>query len=140
MRSLVMLLIASATLGCSASLPAPEHQAELDNVARCFHEAVAVLQTEPETPDQLSMFMKQARAAVIESRRRSTDANFGVLRWNASGTSLVTSSGEAIRCRVASRTHENYGSDGSAWLAEYEFFVPDTDYRSRTTIQLTMPN
>jgi len=138
MRTLIILLIAIVAAGCSDSSRARNYQADLDNVALCFHEAVTVLQAEPETPDDLAMFMQKAKAAVAQSGGSPTDANFLVLRWNASGTSLVTSSGQPIHCRVAGQTHDNYGPEGSAWFTDYEFYVTGTEYRSKTTIELAI--
>lgn len=119
-------------------MPAPNHQADLDNVAVCFHEAVTVLQAEPENPEDIAIFMKDAKAAVDKSGRDSSDADFDALRWNSDGTSLITTSGERIRCRVAKQSHDNYGPQGTEWITEYEFYVPNSDHTSRTTIQLTM--
>lgn len=122
----------------TGSLPARNQHAELENVARCFHEAVTVLQAEPDTPDHLAMFMKEAKAAVDESGRGPTRANFDALRWNSDSTWLITTSGERIRCRVVKQIHDNYGSRGTAWFTEYEFYIPDSEHSSRTTIELRM--
>ena len=140
-----LLLVA----GCGGSQPStppqtesssgPKDQADLDNIALCFHEAVTVLQAEPDRPEDLAVFMKNAKAAVDESERDSGDADFNALRWNPDGTSLITKSGKLIRSRVTKQTHDNYGPQGSEWLTEYEFYVPDSAHISRTTIQLAMP-
>ena len=97
-----------------------------------------MLQAEPETTNHLALFMKEAKTALDESGRGPTRANFDALRWNSDGTGLITTSGEPIRCRVVKRTHDNYGSHGSAWFTEYEFYIPDSEHSSRTTIELTM--
>ena len=116
----------------------PNVHAELENVAACFHSAVSILQAEPATPVEVGAFMHKAKSAVVASRRPSTDANFGALHWNATRTSLVTTVGQPIHCRVLGESHDNYGPQGAAWFTEYEFYVPGTDYRSRITIQLTV--
>jgi hypothetical protein len=118
------------------SPPGQADQADLDNVALCFHEAVTVLQTEPDAPAELAVFMKKAKAAVDQSKRDVGDAEFHALSWNPDGTSLITQSGKQIRSRVANQTHNNYGPQGFEWLTEYEFYIPDTNRTSRTTIQL----
>lgn len=139
MRAIGTFLLVLLVPGCAESVPARDQQADLDNVALCFHEAVTVLQAEPETPDHLATFMRNAKAAVDTSSRDSTGADFDALRWSSDGSSLITTSGEPIRCRLAQRTHDYHGPDGSDWFMEYEFYVPDSDYISRTTIQLSMP-
>ena len=92
MRTQSVLLIAIVAAGCSDSSQERNCQADLDNVALCFHEAVTVLQAEPETPDELAIFMQTAKAAVAQTNGPQSDADFSALRWNASGTSLVTTS------------------------------------------------
>lgn len=139
MRTLfIVLLTAILITGCSDSSRVRGDQADLDNVALCFYGAVAVLQAEPESPDDLAVFIQHAKSVIAPSDGSSTDADFGALRWNASGTSLMTSSGQPIRCRVVGQAHANYGPEGSAWFTDYEFYVPGADYRSRTTIELAM--
>jgi hypothetical protein len=140
------VLLLSAGCGDSQSSSPPQtvsqsaatDQADVENLARCFHEAVTVLQAEPESPGELAVFMKNAKAAVDRSGSESGDADFNALLWTPDGTSLMTQSGKLIRSRVANQSHENYGSQGSEWLTEYEFYVGDTDCTSRTTIQLAM--
>jgi hypothetical protein len=120
------------------SISGPDDQADLDNAAFCFHEAVTVLQAEPDTPKDIATFMKNAKTAVENSERDAGDADFNALRWNSEGTSLITTSGKPIRSRVAKQTHDNYGPQGSDWVTEYEFYVPDSEHISRTAIQLAM--
>jgi len=154
LRSLAAFIVATPALllvvGCgdspsstlpkntTSSISGPNDQADVDNVALCFHKAVTVLQAEPDTPKDIATFMKDAKAVVNKFARDSGDANFNALRWNSDGTSLITRSGKPIRSRVAKEGHDNYGPQGSEWLIEYEFFVPDSDHTSRTTIQLAM--
>ena len=143
----IAALIILQVAGCGdlqPSIPPPQEaarnqQAELDNVALCFHEAVTVLQTQPETPAHLAQFLKEAEAVVYQSGRGPTRANFKALRWNSDGTRLITTSGERIRCRVVKQLHDNSGSHGSAWFTEYEFYIPDSEHSSRTTIELRVP-
>jgi hypothetical protein len=154
LRSLTALIFTASALlpvvGCSRSqssppprkttnsISGPNDQADLDNLALCFHQAVTVLQAEPDTPKDIATFLKDAKEVVGKSQRDSRDADFTALRWNSDGTSLITRSGKPIRSRVAKQTHDNYGSQGSEWLTEYEFYAPDSTHTSRTTIQLAM--
>ena len=138
MRTLITCFLALVLTGCSAVDRTGNNQADLDNVASCFHEAVTVLQAEPETAEDLAEFMQRGTAAVAASDRPPTAADFTALRWDKAGKSLVTASGHPIRCRVTEQSHDNYGPEGTAWVMQYEFFVPGTDCTSRTTIELRM--
>ena len=139
MRTLIFLSVAIVATGCSDTGRTSNDQADLDNVAVCFHKAVTVLQAEPETPNDLASFMHKAKSAVTQSGGVPANANFTAIRWNTSRTSLVTTAGNPIRCRVVEQTHDNYTSEGSSWFTEYEFYVPGTNHRSQTTIELAMP-
>jgi hypothetical protein len=126
------------SLDTANTMPAANHQPVLDNVAVCFHEAVTVLQAEPKELEDIAIFMKDAQAAVKKLGRDSREADFDALRWNSDGTSLITASGERIRCRLVEQSHDNFGPQGSEWISEYEFYVPRSNQTSRTSIQLTM--
>ena len=99
-----------------------------------------MLQAKPQTPEELAEFMRRAQEAVAEGERAASGDDFDALRWSDNGAELVTTAGQRIRCRVTAETHDNYGPDGTAFVTEYEFYVPGSDDSARATIELRINN
>jgi len=149
LRSLAAFIVATPALllvvGCgdspsstlpkntTSSISGPNDQADVDNVALCFHKAVTVLQAEPDKPKDIATFMKDAKAVVNKFARDSGDADFNALRWNSDGTSLITRSGKPIRSRVAQRGHDNYGPVTAILLSDRRCSVNDSVVMLLTT-------
>jgi hypothetical protein len=133
----VAILLALFFLGCSAPEPA-NLQAELDNVASCFFESVSLLQDRPAKPEEVGSFLKTAFDKLPDGTQEIRGADFSALRWNKESETLVTSTGKPISCRIVERTHDNYAPHGTAYTFVYEFVVPESPFRSRTSIELKM--
>lgn len=140
MRILMVLLLTVFLAGCNETVSKNNHAAELESVAACFRHATTIMQNEPETIESVPQFMWQAREKSDASETDAPDANFDALHWSTDGTSLVTSAGDTILCRVVSRQHDNYGSSGTSFLTIYEFYIPETGESVETTIELSIPN
>ena len=138
MKTLILFLLALPTLGCTRSTPVATSQAELDNVARCFHATTTLLQSEPDTPTDLADFLRRGKLKSPNSTSVPVDTDFDALRWNSDGSSLLSSSDEIITCQITKQEHDNYGAEGTARFTEYEFSVPHSDVRAQTTIELSM--
>jgi hypothetical protein len=141
MRSIELPLAALLVLvvsGCpSQRTPRPSEQASLDHVAQCFHDSVTLLQREPESPDQFAALIREADAQLGASNDTALRGAFSRLRWDDSGKRLITPSGAEIQCRIQGEQEDLY-DDGSSLFATYEFFVPRTELRATTAIELSM--
>ncbi len=127
-------------MGCMRSKRADIPQLELENVARCFHAATSLLQAEPDSPSQFAEFLLRAKATAESSGSIPAGVDFAALRWKDDGKALETESGASIACRISKQEHDNYGDAGTAWLTEYEFYIPNTEFRTQTSIELSMSN
>lgn len=149
--AIVALLFAVATVsGCSNNVEtksnsSPELDAllfsELENVAECFHAATAVLQTEPNDINEFSDFLRRAKRRVLdEPTNEPYVESFKMLKWNATESEIITTTGKTIQCRIAEQSHDNYGPAGTAFITKYEFFISGTKCRAITTVELSTRN
>jgi hypothetical protein len=111
-------------------------QVYLDNVASCFHDAVTRLQREP-PPDDFALFLRRAARKASSPDDGVRTGDFRKLRWDATGSRLLSPKGAEIQCRIAKREHDQY-DDGASRFLTYEFFTTRSVVTAKTTIESSM--
>ena len=90
---------------------------------------MTLLQREPEAPGQFAACIREAHTQVATSGDAALRDAFSRLRWDDSGTKLLTPSGNEIECKIKAAEEDLY-DDGSSLFATYEFFVAHMELRN----------
>lgn len=138
-RSIITaILFALGLVGCITAPIFDSVQHELDNIANCLETATWLLQAEPGNADSVAAFLSHASAAAAKRSDLPDGSDFDLLNWNKTKSKLITQSGLEIVCRINGTQHDNYGPAGTAFVTEYEFYIPSTGKMSRVLIELKM--
>jgi hypothetical protein len=132
MKKAVAILGMIAMLsGCVMLRTRSALQAELQNVADCFFDAVSIMQNEPVEKGNLAVFLRDAKA----KQKTKGKGDFALLRWDESGEHLRLSGGQKVFYRVAEQSHDD-ADTWSATFTTYEFFTKEPVPPARTTVSL----
>ncbi len=118
--------------GCTVLHTRATLQAELQNVADCFFDAVSVLQDTPSETGNLAVFLHEAKAM----QQTKATGDFSILQWDASGNHLLLSGGQKVFHRIKKETHDDFTDGRSATHITYEFYAKEPIPPAETTISL----
>jgi hypothetical protein len=141
-------MIAVVLLGCSTqntqqttalgtSETASMVQDELDNVARCFHDSVSLLQREPAEGESLSDFLAAGGKARAASRSNAV-GGFARLRRNAAGSAVVVGPDAIVRFVKDAESHDDSADGRSTWSWTYRFTADGRSESAETIIVLSV--
>lgn len=136
MKRAAYIFLIPALLGCSRD-PEPIADAKyLATVAACFHIAVSEMQAEPESPEVVGAFLRDAIATTQKRNPRALVAEASDLRWASGGDTLVSPRGNSVSCKIVAREHDNL-ADGASWNTTYEFSTLGGAAKANVDITLT---
>lgn len=124
-------LIAMLT-GCTMVRTRSVLQAELQNVADCFFDAVSILQDTPADTGSLAVFLRKAKA----NQKTKGTGDFTILQWDESGNHLQLSKGQKVFYRITEEIHDDFTDGRSATHVTYEFYTKEPVPPAKTTISL----
>jgi hypothetical protein len=112
-------------------------QDELDNIARCFHDSVSLLQRQPEQGESLSDFLAAGEKARAASQQEPDDG-FAGLRRNATWTAMVVGADAVVRFGRDAASHDDYADGHSTWSWTYRFTAEGRSESAETVIGLSV--
>lgn len=138
----ILLLAAVIVLGqpvgvvTMSDMEEPPDQAMVSNTAICFFEAVGFLKKTPQSPEEYSMLLLEAKGILESIGVRLGEGDFSILNWTDDSLHVITPSGFLIECSVVSEEHDST-EEGSSFFVTYAFTVPEEGIADSVTVEIS---